>query len=91
MMQLDTMTHNASRQMADKLEHYLRMQVAMLGITVEEFARDYILEEHPLEWSFGDGFMATDFKIRQEFRVRLKTAEERAGLPVTGKEEQADG
>lgn len=85
-----TMAQSASRQMADHLDQYLRKQVAMLGITVEEFARDYILEEHPLEWSFGDGFMETDFRMRQEFRVRLKTAEERVGVPVNGKEEQTN-
>lgn len=88
---IDTMTKNAARQMSEQLDNYLRREVAMLGITVEEFARDYILEEHPIQWSWGDEFMATDFKVRQEFRVRLKTAEERSGVPVTGKEEQGNG
>lgn len=77
---IEDTTQWAVAEMTAQLEAYLRGVMQALGVTVEEFARDYTLEEWPietqlLEESFSDDVM---FRVRQQYRVRRKTDEELA-------------
>jgi hypothetical protein len=60
-------------------EQMLEAMVAASGMTPEEFGVDWLIEEYPVEILKSDNFNDDDyiFTVRQEFRARLKTPEEK--------------
>jgi len=90
MSMLDTFGNKAAKELSDKTEQFLRRQVAILGITVDEFVRDYVFEQWPIEYSLSDG-LSDDLtiKFRTQFHVRRKTDEELSALPVPTEDESA--
>lgn len=59
-------------------ESMLEAMVEQSGLTFEEFGRDYLLEEYPVEIVLGQDLANQDtiFRVSQQFTVRLKTPEE---------------
>lgn len=68
-------------------EQMLEALVASSGLSPEEFGRDYLLEEYPVEIVTANHILAEDYRfvVTQQFRVRLKTEEERQ-LEIESKE-----
>lgn len=60
-------------------ESMLEALVETTGLTPEEFSRDYILEEYPIEIDTFDDVFKPDFRftVTQQFRVRPKTDAEK--------------
>jgi hypothetical protein len=60
-------------------ESMLEALVESTGLTPEEFSRDYILEEYPIEIDTFDAVFKPDFRftVTQQFRVRPKTDAEK--------------
>lgn len=60
-------------------EEFLEEVVSRSGLTPEEFGVDHIIEEYPIEIDKTDILDTNnvEFTIKQTFRVRLKTDEER--------------
>ena len=75
MSAIEEQMREASQDLANQQEKYLREVIAALGITVEEFARDYYIEEHPSETTVLPLSNDLIFFVRQKFRVRRKTNE----------------
>lgn len=71
----------------DWLNTLLESVMDTYGLTIDEFARDWIVEEHPLEIQSVSGHLTNDytFTVRQQFKVRLKTEEEKQ-LAIENKE-----
>jgi hypothetical protein len=78
--------------MSYEKEDWLEAMVETSGLSPEEFSRDYVIEEYPLEIIRVDDILQDDykFKIEQKYRVRLKTPEERQLEIETNKEKNND-
>lgn len=67
---------------AEFVEDMLRGAIAALHTTPEEFARLYVLEEYPIEFTgmdFSDlGESNYLLQIRRQYKIRRKTPEEMA-------------
>lgn len=72
-------------------ESMLEAMVEASGLTPEEFVVDYIIEEHPIEIITIDDILRDDhtFSVRQTFRVRLRTEDEKQ-LAIESKEKNVD-
>lgn len=81
---LDTITGQISRELSEAKEKYLKDIWASTNLTLEEFARLYLVEEYPIEFVGGDDIFTSDYDnqitytVAQKFRVRLKSPEELA-------------
>lgn len=60
-------------------EVFLASVIETSGKSPEDFVIDWIIEEYPIDMHILDKVDTRDYKIRliQEFRIRLKTDEER--------------
>lgn len=77
------------------LVEYINSAITHLGITEEEFYRDYILEEFPVVFTtnFDDSDLMseqTTIKYEQKFTIRPKTDEEKQLELETHKEKNVD-
>lgn len=75
-------------------EEWLEAMVRASSLSPEEFSRDYVLEEYPIEITRIDDILdnrvtAAKFTVNQNFRVRPKTNEERQ-LEIESKEKKDD-
>jgi hypothetical protein len=81
-----SLTQSLVYEKEEMLNQYLASALKHLDITIEEFARDYVLEEYPvvIESVLGEDYRIV---IKQNFRIRLKTDEERQ-LEIEHKEKK---
>jgi hypothetical protein len=72
--EIDSLVSRAAMHASEQLEAYLRSQVAALGITAEEFMRDYEIEEWPLQTSIAEDFLGgmTTVRLRHEYKIKRK-------------------
>lgn len=86
MIELENASAKAAREIAAQMDQYLKDQMDALGLSIEEFARLYTIEEYPFETHYLDDRMSetVTYRVSQKVRVRRKTDEElAAALPAS--------